>query len=93
MTKLNNDILKNPRYITKSKISRRELNKMHIPKSITIQEAKGAFDNCFGELVKTGIPYNENFQRHTKVVSKFELYNEIVKGRSSNKRKQINRFR
>lgn len=93
MRQVNNEILKNPNYVTKSKITRAKLNSMCIPKFVSIAEAKDAFDSCFGEIIPTGNPYNENFQRHTKIVSTFELYNEIVKGKSSQKRKEIQRRR
>ena len=81
MKKLNNDILKNPRYITKSKITRAELNKMHVPKSISVKQAKEDFDNCQTHAwCVTGNPYNENQQKHVRVVSKQALYREIIKG-------------
>ena len=81
MRKVNNDITKNPRYITKSKITRKVLNEMYIPKTVTISEAKKAFDDCpIHNWEVVGNPYNENYQRHVKFVSKQALYREIIYG-------------
>lgn len=86
MSILNNDINKDPRYTSKSKINRKMLREMHIPDFITVRQVKKDFDECVGEIHKIGSPYDQGRQRHTKFVSKFELYNEIVKGRSSRKK-------
>ena len=54
---------------------------MHIPKNVTINEAKEALERSqytTWELV--GIPFNENRQRHVQVISKQALYRELVKG-------------
>jgi len=78
---VNNDISKNPRYITRSKISRAELNKMGIPRNVSVDEAQKAFDDCpHYSWEVLGNPYNENRQRHVKFVSKQALYREIIKG-------------
>jgi len=77
---LTNDEIKNsPDYITKSKITRAECDKMGIPKNMPVSEVKDAFDDIEGRRVKTGNPYNENQQRHTKFVSKLALYRSIFK--------------
>lgn len=81
MCELNNGINKNSMYVSKSKINRRMLREMHIPDSISVKQAKRDFDDCEGRLVKVGISYDSSKQRHTKFVSKLELYNKIIKGR------------
>lgn len=81
MCELNNGINKDPMYLSKSKINRRMLREMHIPDCITVKEAKENFDSCKGKYYKVGLPYAVNRQRHTKFVSKYELYNKIIKGR------------
>lgn len=70
-------------YLSKSKITRAELDKMSIPSYISVDEAK----QCFDELEpdgqeKTGNPYNYQQQRMTKFVRKENLYNKIIKGRT-----------
>ena len=81
MRQVNNEILKNPRYITKSKITRAELNKMGIPKSVTVKEAKQSFECCRIHSIEViGNPYNEYQQKHIKFVPKQALYREIIKG-------------
>lgn len=87
MRETNNDILKNPRYLTKSKITRKELNKMGIPKSVSLKQAREDFDNCpVSSIELVGNPYNENQQRHVKVVSKQALYRQIIYGYSRKKK-------
>ena len=81
MRQVNTEISKNPRYITKSKISRKVLNEMCIPKSVTVEDAKRAFDSCpIHRWEVVGNPYNENYQRYTNFVSKQALYREIIYG-------------
>ena len=70
----------NPKYISKSKINRNELNKMGIPKYISVQEVKDNFDCLEPHIEKVGNPYNEHQQRHTKFVSKHELSKYTIKG-------------
>lgn len=77
----NNNLLKNKNYITKSNINRKTLREMHIPDCVTIKEARESFDECEHKLIKTGIPFNEKKQRHTKLASRYELYRKIIKGR------------
>ena len=81
MSELNNEINKNSNYTSKSKINRKMLREMHIPDFISIEQAKKDFDACVGDIYKIGMPYDENKQRHTKFVSKYELYQKIIKGR------------
>lgn len=81
MCELNNDINKDPRYTSKSKINRSMLREMHIPDCISVKQAKEDFDLCEGETHKIGLPYTPGKQRHTKFVSKYELYRKIIKGR------------
>lgn len=81
MEKLNNEILKDSRYITKSKITRDTLKRMGIPNTVSIKEAKEAFDDCpkaSWELV--GSPYDKTKQKHVRVVSKHALYKSIIRG-------------
>ena len=80
MSKLNNDINKDPRFTSKSKINRKMLREMHIPDFISVKQAKEDFDLCEGYVYKIGLPYDEKRQRHTKFVSKFELYQILIKG-------------
>lgn len=77
----NNDLLKSNDYIIKSKINRRTLREMHIPDYVSVEQAKQDFDECDYRLVKTGVPFNTEKQRHTKLVSRYALYNKIIKGR------------
>ncbi len=82
MTDFNNDYkYYYPNHITKSNITRDLLNKMHIPKHISVKHAKECFDKC--ELtqrsVVVGNPYNKYQQKHIKIVSKNELYRKIIK--------------
>lgn len=76
------DYSKDKNYISKSKISRTELDKMHIPKHISVQEVKTNFDMIDGEHQKVGNPYNYQQQRYTKYVYKKELYDLTIKGRT-----------
>jgi len=81
MPAYNEDISRNPNYTTKSKINRKMLRQMKIPDFVSVKQAKEDFDSCHGEIHKVGMPYDKNKQRHTKFVSKFELYRKIIKGR------------
>ena len=78
---VDNDIIKHGTYITKNKITRKELNKMYIPKDISVKEARAEFEKSpYGFTAKVGNPYNENQQKHIRVVSKQGLYDWIIKG-------------
>ena len=84
---VDNDIIKLRAYITKNKLTRKELNKMHIPKNISVKEAREEFETCpYGFTAKVGNPYNENQQKHIRVVSKQGLYDWIIKGTSRYKK-------
>ena len=76
------DLSKNSNYITKSKISRSELDKMGFPKYISVSEVRDNFDMLNGVGQKTGNPYNYKQQRYTKFVHKKELYDLTIKGRT-----------
>lgn len=81
MRQVNNDMLKNPDYITKSKITRGELNKMGIPKSVSVKQVKEDFDKVpIYKIELVGNPYNEFQQKHVKFVPKQALYREIIYG-------------
>ena len=87
MTEFNNDITKNPNYITKSKIDGKFIKSLNLPKGINVKFVKECFENAPFKYVKTGNPYNEYMQRHTKVVSKKDLQYEIFKEYRSIKRR------
>jgi len=72
----------NKNYITRSKITRAELTKMHIPSFISVNEVKENFDKLEYKLEKAGNPYNYQQQRYTKYVNKKELYDLTIKGRT-----------
>lgn len=86
MCEFDNNISKNSDYISKSKINRKVLREMHIPDCVTVKSAKKDFNSCEGKTCKVGSPYDKSRQRRTKFVSKYELYHEIIKGRSSRKK-------
>lgn len=73
------EIKNNPDYITRSKITRAECDRIGIPKEVSLKDIVKAFDDIPGEVVTTGNPYNQNQQRHTKFVHKFELYRKTIK--------------
>lgn len=58
--KTDEDIKNSPDYITRSKITRTECNKMGIPSYVPVDEVKAAFDELDGKRIKTGNPYNQN---------------------------------
>lgn len=72
-------------YICKSEITRDMLNSLHIPESITLQEAKEAFDilveNDVYIVVPVGSSKDRTKRRHTKFVSKLNFYKQVIKGR------------
>ncbi len=71
-------IKNSPDYITRSKITRTECNKMGIPSHVPVDEVKAAFDDIVPRVVVTGSPYNKNQQRHTCFVSKYQLYRKVI---------------
>lgn len=75
-----NSVTNSKDYISKSKITRKELDKMSIPQYITVEEAKKCFDECQGRFVVTGNENNVYQQRHTKIVHRLALYKQIIKG-------------
>lgn len=79
MNEVNNDILKNSNYVSKSKIDVNMFGKKKLPKGINKKFIQNCFDNLQGKLVKTGNPFNTSQQRLTKVVSKKDLYYEVFK--------------
>ncbi len=67
-------------YISKSKINRKELDSMHIPKTVSLEEARKCFDECDYKLVMTGNENNQYQQRRTRIVHRLALYKQIIKG-------------
>lgn len=76
MTEFNNDIFKDPNYVSRSKIHTKMFG-FPLPKDIDKKFIQRCFDNLDGIIVKTGNPFNPSQQRHTKVVRKNELYGEV----------------
>lgn len=91
MTDVNNDYSNNPRFISKSKINRKMLNKWKVPKEIKVDEVKNAFDYCNKKLVKTGVSFDTRYQRHTNYVGVRELLEktrDLYWDRSNKRRKK-----
>lgn len=87
MAKVDNSITIDKNYITKSKINRNYLRSIHIPDSVSIEEAKKCFDECEFKNVLVGNPYNKKMQRHTRYVYDYALYRQIIFGYSRKKKR------
>ena len=72
-------------YICKSEINRHTLKQMGLPNLVSVDEVVRAFSDLikFGDyiILKTGNPLNSSQQRHTYYVSKYSLYQYVIKGR------------
>ncbi|MBQ3158764.1 MAG: hypothetical protein IJB98_03630 [Clostridia bacterium] len=66
--RFDNNISRNPNYTNKSNITRKQLDKWKVPKSITVKQVQTAFDKCKKETVITGVDFNTGRQRHTNYV-------------------------
>lgn len=67
--------------ISKSDINRKLLNKIGVPKSVKISDAKSSFDDCYKtvKFFRVGNELNKNQQKTVKTVRLEELYNRIIK--------------
>ena len=70
------------KYVCRSEITRNLLTKMNISEKVSIAEAKQAFDEIKNDfvVVSTGSSSDRMKRRHTKFVSKYVLYDQIIKG-------------
>ena len=81
MRKVENDIRKNPRFILKSDINKGTLKELGLTGMVSVSQLKKEFVDCpYGFTTMMGNPYNENQQKHVKVVDKQGLRDWVIKG-------------